>query len=46
LNIFILEAPTEPWKIFIQSREQFTCSGERKNSFLGVFKYSVSFLYE
>ncbi|CAF3242334.1 unnamed protein product [Rotaria sp. Silwood2] len=21
------EAPTEPWKVFIQSREQFTCSG-------------------
>jgi len=34
MNVFILEAPTEPWKIFIQSREQFTCSGERKDSFL------------
>ena len=24
---FLLEAPTEPWKIFVQSREQFACSG-------------------
>ena len=23
----LLEAPTEPWKIFVQSREQFACSG-------------------
>ena len=23
------EAPTEPWKVFIQSREQFTCSGKQ-----------------
>ncbi|CAF4034358.1 unnamed protein product, partial [Adineta steineri] len=23
------EAPTEPWKIFIQSREQFSCSGKQ-----------------
>jgi len=31
-----LEAPTEPWKVFIQSREQFTCAGYlkiRKNKF-------------
>jgi hypothetical protein len=25
-----LEAPNEPWKIFVQSREQFSCSGNLK----------------
>ncbi len=31
LDIYLfLEAPTEPWKIFIQSREQFSCSGRIK----------------
>ena len=27
IRLYLVEAPTEPWKIFIQSREQFTCSG-------------------
>ena len=31
LNIYFLEAPTEPWKIFIQTREQFSCSGKTKD---------------
>ncbi|CAF1471049.1 unnamed protein product [Adineta steineri] len=28
-GLLVTEAPTEPWKIFIQSREQFTCSGKQ-----------------
>ena len=35
---FLLEAPTEPWKIFIQSREQFTCSGKTAHNFHCSFK--------
>ena len=37
LDILFLEAPTEPWKIFIQSREQFTCSGKIEDNLEYVF---------
>jgi hypothetical protein len=32
-DVEISEAPTEPWKIFAQSREQFSCSGKMKKNF-------------
>ncbi|CAF1240526.1 unnamed protein product, partial [Didymodactylos carnosus] len=32
-SLLSTSAPTEPWKIFIQSREQFTCAGKQDGFF-------------